>query len=111
MHKEVLNMSFGRRLKELRTEKRESQKNVARKIGISVNAISQYESNARFPNEEILKRLCEYYNISSDYLLGLTDVKHSPLTKEEAKQKMMTPKQMDFICDLIETINLKEDSD
>lgn len=104
-------MSFGRRLKELRTEKRESQKNVARKIGISVNAISQYESNARFPNEEILKRLCEYYNISSDYLLGLTDVKHSPLTKEEAKQKMMTPKQMDFICDLIETINLKEDSD
>lgn len=97
-------MSFGSRLKELRTDKKASQKQVASDIGISITTISQYESDSRFPNEEILKRLCKYYQISSDYLLGLTDTKHAPLSKEEAKEKMMMSKQMDFICDLIDMI-------
>lgn len=106
-------MSFGSRLKELRTDKKSSQKQVASDIGISITTISQYESDSRFPNEAMLKRLCKYYQISSDYLLGLTDTKHAPLTKEEAKEKMMMSKQMDFICDLIDMIQLesvKEDN-
>ena len=104
-------MSFGSRLKELRIEKNESQKVVAENIGLSINTISQYESDSRFPNEEMLRRLCMYYKISSDYLLGLTDAKHSPLTKEEANEKMMMSKQWDYICDFIEMIHPKEDSD
>lgn len=106
-------MSFGSRLKELRTDKKASQKQVATDIGISITTISQYESDSRFPNEEMLKRLCKYYQISSDYLLGLTDTKHAPLSKEEAKSKMIMSKQMDFICNLIDMIqpeNKKEDS-
>ena len=81
-------MSFGSRLKELRIEQNASQKDVADDIGISITAISQYESDSRFPNEETLKRLCLYYKISSDYLLGLTDTKHAPLSKEEIKEKL-----------------------
>lgn len=106
-------MSFGSRLKELRIEKNSSQKQVASDIGISITTISQYESDSRFPNKEILKRICKYYQISSDYLLGLTDTKHAPLSKEEAKEKMMMSKQMDLICDLIDMIQpeiKKEDS-
>ncbi len=104
-------MSFGSRLKELRIERGSSQKEVADDIAISTTAISQYESNSRFPNEETLKRLCMYYNISSDYLLGLTDAKHAPLSKEEITGRMFSPKEMDFIVDLIEMIKKKEDSD
>lgn len=105
------NMSFGSRLKELRIERNSSQKEVADEIGISITAISQYESDSRFPNEEMLKRLCMYYKISSDYLLGLTDTKHAPLSKEEIKEKMVSSKEMDFIVDLIDMIKNKEDSD
>lgn len=97
-------MSFGSRLKELRNEKKFSQKQVAEDMGISITTISQYENDSRFPNEEILKRLCLYYQISSDYLLGLTDVKHSPMSKEEAKEMMM-PEQMRFINNLIDFIH------
>lgn len=97
-------MSFGSRLKELRTDKKASQKQVSSDIGISITTISQYENDCRFPNEEILKRLCKYYHISSDYLLGLTDTKHAPLSKEEAKSQMMMSKQMDFMSDLIDMI-------
>lgn len=98
-------MSFGNRLKELRTEKNISQKQVAIDIGISTTTISQYESDSRFPNENMLRRLCIYYQISSDYLLGLTDTKYSPLSKEEAREKMIMSKQMDLIRVLIDTIN------
>lgn len=106
-------MSFGSRLKELRNDKKASQKQVASDIGISITTISQYENDSRFPNEEILKRLCKYYHISSDYLLELTDTKHAPLSKKEAKSKMIMSKQMDFISDLIDIIqpeNKKEDN-
>lgn len=98
-------MSFGSRLKEIRIENNISQKQVARDIGISTTTISQYESDSRFPNESMLKRLCLYYKISSDYLLGLTDTKHVPFGKDESKEKMITSKQMDLIYDLINVIN------
>lgn len=97
-------MSFGSRLKELRNDKKASQKQVASDIGISITTISQYENNSRFPNEKILKKLCKYYHISSDYLLGLTDEKHAPLSKKEAKSKMMMSEQMNVIFNLIDMI-------
>ncbi len=100
-------MSFGSRLKELRIEQNSSQKEVAEDIGISVTAISQYESNSRFPNEEILRRLCIHYRISSDYLLGLTDTKHAPLSRTEIKEKMITNKEMDFIVNIVELMKEK----
>ena len=103
-------MSFGSRLKEIRIEKNSSQKQVADNIGVSITAISQYESDSRFPNEETLRRLCIYYKISCDYLLGLTDTKHAPLSKQEIKEKMVSCKKMDVIVDLIDMIKSEEDS-
>ena len=56
-------MSFGSRLRELRIEKGISQKAVAADMGVSITTISQYESDSRFPNKDILRRLCIYYKI------------------------------------------------
>lgn len=98
-------MSFGSRLRELRNERKTSQKQVAIDMGISITAISQYENDNRFPNEEMLKRLCLYYMISSDYLLGLTDTKHAPLSKEEIKAKMISSKEMGYIVNLIDLLS------
>ena len=33
-------------------------------------------------------KICEYYKISADYLFGLTNIKHSPMTREEIKNGM-----------------------
>lgn len=103
-------MSFGSRLKELRIEENSSQKEVAEDIGISVTAISQYESNCRFPNEEILRKLCLHYKISSDYLLGLTDTKHAPLSRSEIREKMISNREMDFIISFVEMMKDTGDS-
>ncbi len=97
-------MSFGSRLRDLRIANSVSQKRVAADIGVSSTTISQYESDSRFPNEEILKRLCLYYKISSDYLLGLTDLKHAPFSRDEANEKLLLSGQMDLICEIIDII-------
>ena len=105
---EVEKVSFGSRLKELRSERGISQKDVALNIGVAITTISQYENDSRFPNEEMLRRLCLYYKITSDYLLGLTDYKHVPLTIKEAKKKMITSEQMETIGNLLDLLNENE---
>ena len=64
---------ISQRLKELRQEKGVSQKEIAKTIGISVSAYSNYEQGIREPSNEILIRLCKYFNVTSDYLLGLNE--------------------------------------
>ena len=61
------------RLKLLRKQKGVSQKEIAKTIGISVSAYSNYEQGIREPSNEILIRLCKYFNVTSDYLLGLNE--------------------------------------
>ncbi|MCQ2603723.1 MAG: helix-turn-helix domain-containing protein [Spirochaetia bacterium] len=70
---------FGERLKILRKTANLSQTDLGKILGISCATISQYESDSRFPNQEILILICKYFNISSDYLLGLSDIKTSYL--------------------------------
>ena len=61
------------KLKLLRKEKGVSQKVVAKAIGITLSAYSNYEQGLREPSNEMLIKLCKYFNVTSDYLLGLED--------------------------------------
>lgn len=60
-------------MKELRTERGLLLKDVAKAIGVTLNAISMYESGVREPNLSTLKKFCVFFDVSSDYLLGLSD--------------------------------------
>ena len=66
---------FSKRLKEIRQLKTETQKEIARKIGISERQFSILESDKSVPTVETLIKLCEYFQVSADYLLGLSDIK------------------------------------
>lgn len=61
------------RLKQLRESRKLTQKEVASEIDITVSAYSNYEQGIRQPANEILIRLCKFFDVSSDYLLELTD--------------------------------------
>ena len=61
------------KLKQLRQEKGVSQKDVAEAIGVTLSAYSNYEQGIREPSYEILKSLCKYYGVTSDYLIGLEE--------------------------------------
>lgn len=62
---------ISQRLKELRQEKGVSQKEVAHRIGVTVSAYSNYEQGIREPSIEIIKKLCKFYDVTADYLLGM----------------------------------------
>lgn len=57
-------------LKELRIKAGISQIAVAQALGISRQAYNYYENGKRDPDTEMIKRIAEYFNVSTDYLLG-----------------------------------------
>ena len=61
------------RLKDLRLEKGLKQSDVAKALHLKQDTIARYELGLREPNNQILVALCDYFDVSADYLLGRTD--------------------------------------
>lgn len=59
-------------LSALRRENRLSQKKAADGLGISQALLSHYENGIREPRLEFVLKACDYYGVSSDYILGRT---------------------------------------
>lgn len=64
---------FNEKLRQLRIEHNLSQTDVANKLGLTRNAIGNYETGIREPSLEILKKMCDLFDVSADYLIGRTD--------------------------------------
>lgn len=64
---------FKQRIRELRGNS--SQKDIAAKLDISRASLGYYESGERKPDIEILGRIADLFGVSTDYLLGRTNVK------------------------------------
>ena len=80
-------MRTGEILSELREDNGLTQLELAKRLHISNSSISAYETGARSPNPEMLKYFAAFYDVTVDYLLGLTNVPLSPtvLSEEFAK--------------------------
>lgn len=70
-------MTFGQRLTDLREEKGIFQKELAANLNVCVSTISNYENNVHYPDVPLLCQLAEYFDVSTDYLLGRTDYRHN----------------------------------
>ena len=66
-------MKFGIVLKELLKEKGISQQQLANEIGVSQRAVSKWINLQSEPTESAIKNCARYFNVSSDYILGLKD--------------------------------------
>ncbi len=100
-------MSFGSRIKTLRIEKRMSQAELASALGVSTNAVSQYETDKRFPDQKCIVKICRFFDVSSDYLLGLSDIPRASasLTKLSKQCAEYSDVQIAAINDLIAAFN------
>lgn len=83
-----------KRLKELRENKHLTQAQLSKFLNISASTIGMYEQGRRFPDEILLKNIAQFFNVSLDYLLGLTDI---PYTVDDyiAKQKKADKQPVD----------------
>ena len=68
---------FENKLKRLRKEKKLNQSEVAEDLGIARTTYANYEQGKRFPGQENLIAIAEYFRVSIDYLLGEIDEKIS----------------------------------
>lgn len=74
--------STGQIIKELRESQGMTQSDLAKEMNVSRQIISYYETNARMPNIDDIKRFAKRFNVSADYLLGLSP---NPTTDPEVK--------------------------
>jgi len=70
---EVVKMSFGNRLQQVRELKDLSRKELAEKLKISYSSLTKYENDIRFPDQETLTEISNILDCSVDYLLGRTN--------------------------------------
>ncbi len=80
LQKEVYK-DFCKRIIQLREDLGLTQAQAAKEMGISPNALSNYERNIRTPNREAMKKFIDFYQVSYDYLLG----------REERSEDDMSP--------------------
>lgn len=84
------------RLRELREQRHMIQAIVAAKVGISQQSLSKYETDISRIKVDILIKLAQYYNVTSDYILGLSDM------KRDLQGQMRVNKALDEYYDLVE---------
>ena len=66
-------MEFKNRLKKIRIDRNMTQKNVYELLGVSPNCYASWEQGRTQPDIEMIKKLCEIFNVSADYLIGRDD--------------------------------------
>lgn len=68
-------MELGEIIKELRINKGLTQERLGQLINLAESTISLYESNKRSPDYETLKKIADFFEVTTDYLLGRTNKK------------------------------------
>jgi transcriptional regulator with XRE-family HTH domain len=67
--------TFANRFKKLREERGLSQSDLAKELNISRGSVSFYENGSRSPDIKVLADICNYFHVSSDWLIGISSVK------------------------------------
>ena len=78
-------MTFGKKIKKLRTDNGLTQDELAEKIYVTRTAISKWESGRGFPNIESLKAISKYFSVSLDELLSGEEI--LAIAENDNKQK------------------------
>ena len=65
--------TFGNKIKELREERKLTQSQLAKVLGIYQTQVSKIELGFIEPNLDLIRKFARYFNVSADYLLGLED--------------------------------------
>ncbi|MDT3417199.1 transcriptional regulator with XRE-family HTH domain [Brevibacillus aydinogluensis] len=103
---------FGQRLRLLRKMKKMTQQELADYLQVAKTTISSYEKGVNEPSHETLMKLADLFEVSTDFLLGRTDIKErhresSPLMN----RLMLSEEQIEKIEELYEILFSLEDKE
>lgn len=88
-------MTFGNILKKIRQDNNMTQEELAKRIDTSRSNIANYENGKNMPSVDILEKIAKLFDVSTDYLLGKSDIRNP----EEFKYAYNRPKEADGLSD------------
>lgn len=80
-------MELNERIRQLRLEHNLTAKKLSEIFNVSESTISLYESGKRTPNKDLILKMSDYFNVSTDYLLGKSDVPNAEFLCDLRKKK------------------------
>ena len=95
---------FGERLKELRESQGMSQTDLAEHLNVSRQSVGGYENYTTIPPADIVVKIADLFNVTSDYLLGRTNEKYNfnELNADDKKILSMLYEDKDTLFKLYE---------
>ncbi len=87
---------FSDRLKKLRDENNVSQFDLSNYLGISQQALSKWENEKTEPDNDSLVKIANYFNVSTDYLLGNSESKQIEKPYDNDLEKVLFSKAKDL---------------
>ncbi len=85
---------IGERLKEVRKDHGDTQADLAQKLNVSLSTVKSWERENSAPSHEVIVALCHLYNVTSDFLLGITDA--DPLLEKNKREKL-SPRNKEMV--------------
>ena len=110
-------MYFGEKIRMLREEKKMSQIEMAKNLQITSQALSQYELNKRMPDTGMIQKIADFFNVTTDYILGRTEIKnYEEKICEDQEKYSATTRQIESLSEdsrkelkkYIELLKIKE---
>lgn len=110
-------VAINNNLKSLRQERGLTLRQLSEKVNIDFSALSRVENGTRGINDNDISILTKFFNVSADYLLGLSDERTPPTTKEKLsgvqlalfnQTENLNEEQMKDVLKYIEFLKAKE---
>ncbi len=83
---------IGERLADIRKDHGETQAQLAARLNVSVSAIRSWEQEKSAPPHDLLVSICRIYQVSADYLLGLSDA--DPFFEQRRRTSRFTKSEL-----------------
>lgn len=97
---------LGERLAEIRKDHGDTQVTLARKLNVTHFTVSSWEQEKSSPSYELLVSICKLYQVSSDYLLGLTRV--DPMYVQRRRLEEFSQEELDQLRNFEEFLRWKK---
>lgn len=83
---------IGERLAEVRKDHKDTQADLANKLGVTLSTVRSWEQEKSSPAHELLVNICKLYNVSSDYLLGILNI--DPIYDQKRRQTIFNEDEL-----------------
>ena len=86
---DFMSIMISENLKRLRKEKGNTQQEIADHLGMSMQSVSKWECGDGYPDIELLPKIAAYYDVSLDYLFGVSEIHQNKINLKQIAATLM----------------------